>query len=137
MQEEALQGLAVSLIVEGYTYAEVGGFDRFRQSLGSAVRMQQDGIVREVLLIDTASHEAIVQKVPGYADAFRKGLQKHAAARDERIVSNLSASAEERYLAFLQTYPSIATRVPQRMLASYLGVSPETVSRIRRKLAGR
>jgi CRP-like cAMP-binding protein len=91
----------------------------------------------DVLLIDAPSHEAIVQKVPGYADAFRRGLQKHAAARDERIVSNLSASAQERYMAFLQTYPSIARRVPQRMLASYLGVSPETVSRIRRKLAGR
>jgi CRP-like cAMP-binding protein len=89
----------------------------------------------ELLLIDLPSHEAIVEKVPGYADAFRRGLQKHAAARDERIVSSLSASAQERYMAFLETYPSIATRVPQRMLASYLGVSPETISRIRRKLA--
>ena len=40
-------------------------------------------------------------------------------------------------MAFLETYPSIATRVPQRMLASYLGVSPETISRIRRKLANK
>jgi len=46
----------------------------------------------------------------------------------------LSASARERYLEFLETYPSIVTRVPQRMLASYLGVSPETVSRIRKAL---
>ena len=89
----------------------------------------------EVLLLDPPSHETLIEKIPGYADAFRKGLQRHAAARDERIVSSLSASAEERYMAFLNTYPSIATRVPQRMLASYLGVSPETISRIRRKLA--
>jgi hypothetical protein len=60
MEKEALQGLPVSLIVEGYTYAEVGGFDRFRQSLGSAVRMQQDGIVREVLLIDTAGRPELI-----------------------------------------------------------------------------
>jgi CRP-like cAMP-binding protein len=91
----------------------------------------------ELLLLDVPSHETLVEKIPGYADAFRRGLQKHAAARDERIVSSLSASAQERYTAFLQTYPSIATRVPQRMLASYLGVSPETISRIRRKLASR
>ncbi len=91
----------------------------------------------DLLLIDPQSHETIIEKVPGYADAFRRGLQKHAAARDERIVSALSASAEERYTAFLNTYPSIATRVPQRMLASYLGVSPETISRIRRKLASK
>jgi CRP-like cAMP-binding protein len=89
----------------------------------------------ELLLLDPPSHEALVERVPGYSTAFRKGLQRHAAARDARIVSSLSASAEERYMDFLKTYPSIATRVPQRMLASYLGVSPETISRIRRKLA--
>ena len=89
----------------------------------------------DVLLIDPASHEELVEKVPGYAAAFRKGLQKHAAAKDQRIVRSLSSSAEERYLDFLATYPSIATRVPQWMVASYLGLSPETVSRIRKKLS--
>jgi CRP-like cAMP-binding protein len=87
------------------------------------------------LLIDSRSHEEIVDKVTGYASALRKGLQRHAAAKDERIVSSISASAHDRYLRFLQTYPSLATRVPQWMLASYLGVSPETVSRIRTRLA--
>ena len=71
----------------------------------------------------------------GYAAAFRTGLQKHNAAKDQRIVTTLSASAEERYQEFLQTYPSIALRVPQWMLASYLGVSPETISRIRKNLS--
>lgn len=89
----------------------------------------------DLLLIDPPSHEALVDRVPGYAAALRKGLQRHAAAKDARIVSAMSASAQERYLEFLQTYPSLATRVPQWMLASYLGVSPETVSRIRRKLS--
>ena len=89
----------------------------------------------EVLLIDPTSHEQLVRKIPGYADAFRKGLQRRAAAREERIVNTMSKSAEERYLDFLATYPSIVTRVPQWMLASYLGVSPETVSRIRKKLS--
>src|SRR5262249_19291774 len=87
----------------------------------------------EVLLIDPPSHEAIVQKVPGYAAAFRKGLQKHAAAKDQRIVNSLSTTAEERYLDFVATYPSIVTRVPQWMVASYLGLTPETISRIRKK----
>jgi CRP-like cAMP-binding protein len=88
-----------------------------------------------VLLIDPASHETLVEKSPGYAAAFRKGLQRHAAAKDERIVKSLSNSAEERYLDFLKAYSSIATRVPQWMVASYLGLSPETVSRIRKKLS--
>jgi CRP-like cAMP-binding protein len=89
----------------------------------------------DLLLIDGPGHDALVERVPGYAAAFRVGLQRHAAAKDERIVRSLSATAEERYLEFLRMYPSIASRVPQRMLASYLGVSPETVSRIRKKLS--
>lgn len=89
----------------------------------------------EVLLIDLQSHETLVERLPGYAAAYRAGLQKHAAAKDKRIVSSLSASAHDRYLQFLETYPSLLTRIPQWMLASYLGVTPETVSRIRRKLA--
>jgi len=86
----------------------------------------------QLLLIDQASHQQVIDRVPGYAAAFRTGLQKHAAAKDQRIVNALSTSAEERYEEFVRTYPSIALRVPQFMLASYLGVSPETLSRIRR-----
>jgi CRP-like cAMP-binding protein len=89
----------------------------------------------ELLLLDGPSHQLLVERIPGYATAFRNGLQRHAAAKDQRIVASLSASAEERYLEFLRVYPSIAQRVPQLMLASYLGMTPETVSRIRRNLA--
>ena len=88
-----------------------------------------------LLLIDPPSHQRIIERVPGYAASFRTGLQRHAAAKDQRIVSSLSASAEERYQEFLRTYPSIALRVPQWMLASYLGVSPETLSRVRKSLS--
>lgn len=90
-----------------------------------------------LLLIDASSHQMLVDRVAGYAAAFRTGLQRHAAAKDQRIVSTLSASAEERYLEFMRVYPSIALRVPQSMLASYLGVTPETVSRIRKNLSRR
>jgi CRP-like cAMP-binding protein len=88
-----------------------------------------------LLLIDPPSHLRIVEQIPGYATAFQTGLQKHAAAKDLRIVSALATSAEERYQEFMRTYPSIALRVPQWMLASYLGVSPETLSRVRKGLS--
>jgi len=67
----------------------------------------------------------------------RAGLQRHSAAKDQRIISSLSASAEERYREFPHVYPSIVGRVPQLMLASYLGMTPETVSRIRKTLSRR
>ena len=88
----------------------------------------------DLLLIDAPGQQRIVDLVPGYSAAMRAGLQKHAAAKDLRIVKALSASAEERYLDFMRTYPTIAQRVPQWMVASYLGMSPETVSRIRGQL---
>jgi CRP-like cAMP-binding protein len=86
----------------------------------------------ELLLIDGPSHHRLVEHVAPYAAAFRAGLQRHAAAKDARLVSTLTATAQERYEEFLRMYPSIAQRVPQSMLASYLGMAPETVSRIRR-----
>jgi CRP-like cAMP-binding protein len=89
----------------------------------------------DLLLIDPAGQQQIVDRVPGYSAAMRTGLQKHAAAKDVRIVKSLSATAEERYVDFMETFPTIAQRVPQWMLASYLGVSPETVSRIRKHLS--
>jgi CRP/FNR family transcriptional regulator, anaerobic regulatory protein len=91
----------------------------------------------ELLLIDGPSHQTLVDTVPGFAAAFRVGLQRHAAAKDQRIVEALAASAEERYLEFLRVYPSIAARVPQTMLASYLGITPETLSRVRRRRSQR
>jgi CRP/FNR family transcriptional regulator, anaerobic regulatory protein len=87
----------------------------------------------QVLLLEADGHLLLLQRVPGYAAAFQTGVHRHAAVKDQRIVSTLSASAEDRYHEFLKTYPSIAQRVPQWMIASYLGVSAETVSRIRRQ----
>jgi len=89
----------------------------------------------ELLLSDMASYQQIMDHIPAFTEAFARGLQKHAAEKDKRIASSLSASAEEKYLDFLKTYPSIAQRVPQHMLASYLGVTPETLSRVRKRQA--
>ena len=86
-----------------------------------------------ILLIDQAGHFKMLEKVAAYSASFQAGMQKRSAAKDKRIVHSLTADAEERYNDFLQTYPSIAQRVSQHMLASYLGIAPETLSRVRRK----
>jgi len=87
----------------------------------------------EILLIDFVAHQKIAELIPAFNTAFQAGQQKHTAAKDRRIIASLTATAEERYLHFLDTYPSIAQRVPQHMLASYLGITPETLSRIRKR----
>jgi len=86
----------------------------------------------DVLLYDLAGHQELMKKSPGYAATFQAGIQKRVTAKDSRIVHSLTAAAEERYDDFLKTYPTIAQRVPQHMLASYLGITPETLSRIRK-----
>jgi CRP-like cAMP-binding protein len=88
----------------------------------------------DVLLQDRASFQKMMD-IPAFASGFHTGIQKSAVAKDQRIIASLSTTAEERYSGFLKKYPSIAQRVPQHMIASYLGVSPETLSRIRKRMS--
>jgi CRP-like cAMP-binding protein len=61
-------------------------------------------------------------------------LQKHVRNLQDRVRSLLSDTAEERYLHFIKMYPDILQRVPQWMVASYLGITPESLSRVRKNL---
>ena len=58
-------------------------------------------------------------------------LLKRIAVLQERVIMLLGANALERYQHFLDTYPDITQRVPQRMIASYLGVAPEALSKLK------
>lgn len=60
-------------------------------------------------------------------------LTKRLNALQKRILMLISTNAIERYEHFIQTYPTIAHRVPQRMIASYIGVTPETLSAAKSK----
>jgi CRP-like cAMP-binding protein len=53
----------------------------------------------------------------------------------KRLISLLSDTGEDRYLSFVRTYPALALRLPQKMIASYLGITPESLSRIRKTLS--
>lgn len=87
----------------------------------------------EILLFESDSIQKLIEYVPKYAVTYQTALQKSLIAKNQRIVASMSATAEERYNDFLKVYPSIAQRVPQHMIASYLGISPETLSRIRKQ----
>ena len=87
----------------------------------------------EILLFDDASLQKLNKYIPEAAAMYEVALQKSLVATNQRVISSLTASAEERYNAFLKKYPSLIQRVPQHMIASYLGVTPETLSRIRKQ----
>ena len=83
--------------------------------------------------------EDLIQQLAEEDDGFfrfnNRLLHNHIRTLQFRINMLLSASAQERYLDFVKTYPDILLRVPQWMVASYLGITPEGLSRVRKQLA--
>ena len=79
--------------------------------------------------------EALCGKIHALSEYFRITTERAFAFSRKRALSNLSLSAEERYLEFLERYPGIVNRVPQKVIASYLGMSAEFLSKIRAQLA--
>lgn len=77
----------------------------------------------------------MVRIVPEAAAMYSRLQLNSLRSFQKRLVSHLSATGEERYLSFIKTYPQLALRLPQKMIASYLGVTPESLSRIRKDLA--
>ncbi|MFK5879929.1 MAG: Crp/Fnr family transcriptional regulator [Flavobacteriaceae bacterium] len=79
--------------------------------------------------------EQLCSENPKFEHFFRIVAQKSFAFSQRRVLSNLNKTAEERYLEFQSMYPDIIQRVPQYALASYLGMTPEFLSKIRKKIA--
>jgi CRP-like cAMP-binding protein len=86
----------------------------------------------EVFSIERSDLDMLYEKVPKFNKLFLKLLQNAFVAHQRRIIASISQTAEEQYLDFIKRYPSIEQRVPQHQIASYLGISPETISRIRK-----
>jgi CRP-like cAMP-binding protein len=89
----------------------------------------------ELLLITQPSWELLLQKIPALERFFRILLQNSLIATQRRLMGNMSQSAVEKYNTFLKNNPGCTNRIPQHMLASYLGMTPETLSRIRSQMA--
>jgi CRP-like cAMP-binding protein len=89
----------------------------------------------DVLLIDSVTYEKLCTTVPKFERYFRILLQNNYIATHRRVLSSISLSAEEQYLQMLEEYPTVVQRVAQRHIASYLGITPEALSRIRNRLA--
>ena len=89
----------------------------------------------ELLLLSKKSEEEMMARVPKMERYFRILLQNNLIATQRRLISSLSRTAEEKYNELVQSCPTIPKRVPQHMMASYLGITPETLSRIRRQVA--
>ena len=84
-----------------------------------------------LLLLGREEKEALLRDFPQLEKMFRLMLQRHLYSYQERLFGNIALSAEDRYHNFLKKYPHLPIRIPQHLIASYLGISPEFLSRLR------
>lgn len=89
----------------------------------------------EVLQIERTDFNTLFERIPKFNVMYRTMLMKAFVAHQRRIVDNLCKPAKDRYLDFVKRYRNIEQRVPQHQIASYLGMTPEFLSQVRRKLA--
>lgn len=88
----------------------------------------------EVLLLSKTNQEKLYREVPKFERFFRILTENSLVAYQQRVLDNLSLSAEERYEHFCQKYPSLVQTLPQKEIASYIGVTPEFFSKMRSRL---
>jgi len=91
----------------------------------------------EVLQIDKDDQEQLYAMLPKFERFFRIIIQNSLAATQRRLLCVMSQPAYERYLEFMERYPQIVQRVANHHIASYLGITPESLSRLRKEGATR
>jgi CRP-like cAMP-binding protein len=89
----------------------------------------------EVVYINKEFYEKAEKIIPGFNSFTVMILHNSIRFMQRRISLLLGATAEQRYLDFIELYPNLTLRVPQWMIASYLGITPESLSRVRKELA--
>ncbi|UEG52698.1 Crp/Fnr family transcriptional regulator [Mucilaginibacter daejeonensis] len=87
----------------------------------------------QLIILPTSKHDELLNKLPKMEKYFRHMYQRAYAAAQNRTFYFFDMSGEEKYHNFARRFPDFVQRVPQYMLASYLGFSPEFLSRVRAK----
>lgn len=116
--------------IEGWTISDIFSFLTQTPSTYTIEAIEDS----EVVLIDRTAHEELLKILPKYETYTRLQLTGAYIALQRRINSSISLSPEDRYNEFIKQYAHFFQRFPQHMIASYLGLRPETLSRIRAKM---
>jgi CRP-like cAMP-binding protein len=85
----------------------------------------------ELLMLSRQAKEQLLAKVPKLERMFRLMIQRHLSVVQSRLFKTVTQPGIEKYLEFIKRYPTIPQRVPQHYIASYLGMSPEFLSKLR------
>jgi CRP-like cAMP-binding protein len=89
----------------------------------------------ELLLITRTDSLRLVKQLPAFDEMVRQMDERNNIATQRRIASYISLSAKKRYLNFVSNHPDFLIRFPQHVIASYLGITKDTLSRVRKQLS--
>lgn len=87
----------------------------------------------ELLVLSYADRQLLMDKIPGWETMYRIGLEQDYIAAIQRIESLITMDSKERYRILMKTQPEIIQRLPGKIVADYLGISQETLSRLKSK----
>ena len=88
----------------------------------------------EITIISKVNHQELYHQIPKLERFFRILAENSLVSHQERLMNNLSLTAEERFEKFCAKYPSLIQKVPQKHIASYIGVTPEFFSKMKSRL---
>lgn len=89
----------------------------------------------EVLMFSSAHMNELMNKCPQFERFYRLLIQSAYVHAQKRIINNFSLPAKERYKIFIKKYPQFLQRIPQYLIASYLGISKEFLSKVKKEIA--
>ncbi len=121
----------VQFAIEGWWITDLASFLTNSNSIYTIEALEDS----ELLLLTIEARDALMNQIPMFERYQRLLLQNAYIANQARINSALTETAEDKYRNLGKAYPGIVKRVPQHMLASYLGFTPETLSRVRKQIS--
>ena len=111
--------------------------DMFSLVTGHPGKLYIDAIdATEVLLLPRKALEKLYVDIPAFERFFRLLAEKALVTFQQRLMDSLSLTAKERYAGFCRLYPSLIECLPQKQVASYIGVTPEFLSKMLNKKEG-
>ena len=123
----------VQFATEGWWISDVGSFVSGTDALYNIEALEDS----ELLHLTKQSMDELLAKVPVMERFFRLLMQNNIVALQRRVIAYMSLSAEEKYLKLMEVAPDVMNRASQQHIASYLSITPETLSRIRKKVSER
>lgn len=112
---------------EDWWISDMYGFINHKPALTTIEAVEET----EVLALDRDTYEELVKQVPQFERFFRIILQRAFVSNQRRLIESMTLAAAQRYDNFVQQYPSLEQRLSQKQIASYLGITPESLSRVR------